>query len=479
MKLSSLRRFATFALATPLLALSVGAAGFEPAIVSADARWVVFADLAALRTSTLGQELVNAVEKAQTRETGGKIGLNVPKLLMTIGTLTAYGTNLSKDPQAIDGALIARGTEDLRKIAESIMLQGTIGEPEVFSEVEDLPFPAYAISDPKAKGEAKDKTQVIVAFPPEPIVIVSKSKAQLLKAREVFRGSAPSLAKSSGSALAKISANARDAYLFAGSAVPTDPIFPQEGPQARILQLANSGSLAIGERGPDAFAHAELVASSGRNAERLTKILEGLTAMLSLAESNDRELAEFLRSTHVTRDEDTVTLRLDYSSARLVDMMQALQQQMKPRPASRKPVITHGETVSEWSAAEAEPAEGTEPNALSWRTLEKVKLTNGVTITVGRAANGGKPGKIERVEITPAGGGAPLTFSSDFMRHRGMLTQIQFPGVEGLYTVRVGYVSDPERKATYAVSVFDPKAQPPAPPAPPRRGPVVPEPKWK
>jgi hypothetical protein len=441
------------------------AAAYDPAVVAADARWIVYVDLNALRASTLGKELVTAIEKAQSQATGGMIGIDIPKVLATVGALTAYGTNLSADPAAVDGALIAQGTADLRKIAESLLLQGTLAQPKVFSEITDLPFPAYAISDPKSG--AGTRMQVIVAFPPEPIVLVSKSKAQLLKARDVVRGVGTSLAKTRSSPLINLGAKASDAYLFAASVVPTETLFPQNGPQARLLQLANSGAIAFGERGPDTFAHAELLASSEQNAEKLMKILQGMTAMLSLAESNDRQLADFLNSTAVTREKDTVTLNLAYSSARLVQMSQALHAKAEARPINRQPPITAGVTVAEWRADEGDAPEGTGTDALSWRTIPDVRLVNGSTISLGRSLNGGKMARFDRVEVVPAeGGGSPLVFRSVFMRSaRGTLAQFPFPGADGVYTLKVAYVNDPEGKAKFAVSVSDPR--PPAAPRPP------------
>src|SRR5688572_15912673 len=256
--------------ALTILPVGSATAAYKPSIVSADARWVVYADLDALRASALGGELIAMIEKTQGEATGGVIGLDVSKVLKTVGSLTAYGTNLSKDPKALDGALIAQGTPDLRKIVESVMLQGTLADPKVFSELSDLPFPAYAVSDPKAPEESR--TQLIVAFPPEPIVIVSKSKAQLVKARDVFRGSAPSLAKGGSPDLTQLDVATNGAYVFAASVVPTEPMFPQNAPQARILQLARSGAIALGETGPDLFARAALIGSSDQNAEKLMKI---------------------------------------------------------------------------------------------------------------------------------------------------------------------------------------------------------------
>jgi hypothetical protein len=436
-------------------------AGYNPSIVAADARWVVYANFDALRASTLGKELVAAVEKAQAQTTQGVIGIDVHKVLTTVGSITAYGTNFSPDPKVVDGALIAQGTADLRKIAESLLLQGTLAHPEAFTEEKDLPFPAYAISDPKDKSNPK--ISVIVAFPPEPIVLVSKSRAQLLKARDVFRGSAPSLAKSGSPALTRYTAQTAGAYLFAASVVPTETPFPQNGPQARFLQLASSGAIAFGELDADTFAHAELLATSENNAEKLMKILQGMTSMLSLAESNDKQLGEFLNATAVTREKETVTLHLAYPSKRLLQMTENLRNQLEARTVSRPPTITHGKVVAEWQAsATTDPSA---PGELTWRTVENVRLMNGATLTLGRWQNGGKNVRFDRLEVIPVdAAGTTLTFRSDLMRNvRGTMSQIQFPGADGNYTLKVAYINDPEGKAKLAVSIRNPDDPPAAP----------------
>jgi hypothetical protein len=466
-------------------------AAVNPAVIPADARWVVYADLNTLRTSVIGKELVNLAEKAQVETPGGKVGVDWQKLLATIGSATAYGTNLSRDPQDIDGTLVIQGTADLRKIAESILIQANLANPTGVTEVTDLPFPAYALKGGKSKpandkGEAKEPAaatepkapkalkgvalEVIVAFPPEPVVIVSKSKAQILKARDVFRGAAPSLAKGPASPLKAFVQGSNDAYLFAASTVPAEKFFPADGPQARILKMANSGSLAVGERGENTFAHSELVASDDQMADKLMKILQGLTAMMSLAETSDKQLADFLNSAAVERKGDAVTLDVAYSSARLAQMIKNLQQQSKPQDrAARAVPMIDGKSLAEWQAEAVPAVEGAGPAPLASRTIENVALKNGTLVTLARLNNGGKNVRFDRVEIVPAdGAGAPLTFRPEFMRvagPRGNWQQFQFPGADGNYTLKVAYVTDPDGKATFAVSARDPK--PPAPtPAP-------------
>lgn len=447
-------------LVLPLSVVPSASAAFSPAIVGADAQWVVYADLNSLRDSTLGKQLIETAQKAQFQVANGTVGVDVPKVLATVGTITAYGTNMSTDPKKLDGTLVVQGTPDLRKIVESLLLQATIGSPKDVSEVTDLPFPAYAITSHSNAANSAPAMEVVIAFPPEPIVLVSKSRAQILKARDVFRGSADSLAKARSSQLTKLLGGAPNALLFAASVVPSEKIFPDNGPQARILQMANASAIALGERGPDIFAHVDLSASSSAMAEKLMKILEGLTAMLSLAETTDKQLMEFLNSTTVARNGDMVTLDLSYSSARLAQMVQNLQQAQKPpepRPA-RASMMISGKALAEWHAEAATDAPDKITTAT--RTIENVALKNGTTITFGRQSNGGKNIGFDRVEITPADGtDAPLVFRSEFMKvfgSRGNMAQFQFPGADGTYTLKVTYRNDPDGKATYAVSLKDP-----------------------
>lgn len=481
------------ALALPLGPLAHAAV--NPAIVSGDAKWLIHADFNALRESTLGKELISIVDaNASLPIAGTKIGINAPKVLATIGSVTAYGANLSSDPAQIDGTLVVQGTPDLRKILEAVLIQANLANPEEVVEITDLPFPAYALREVRHQASeadkkpkelkdtdevAKDKMderkvkkarssapmEVVIAFPPEPIVVVSKSKPQILKACDVFRGKAPSLAKTPASPLNKFVAGSEGAYIFTASTVPAEKFFPDDAAQARVLKMTNAGSFALGERGENTFLHGQLVASSGVMADKLMKILQGMTAMLSLAETSDKQLADFLNSTTVNREGDVVTLDLAYSSARLVTMIKGLQQSANA-PQNRGPrsaPMLNGRSLAEWTAESGPAREEGKPAPLTIRTIENVALKNGTLLTLARQNNGGKNVRFDHVEIIAAEGGAPLVFRSGYMqpagpgadRGRGNWQTFQFPGADGTYTLKVAYVNDPDGKATFAVSARD------------------------
>src|SRR5256885_1478514 len=150
-----LRSLALLALPLLPLAPATAIAGINPAIVAADAQWLVYVDLNALRDSEVGKELITMAEKMQFDTGHGNIGVNGQKLSAVIGSATAYGTTLAPDPKQMDGALIVQGTADLRKIAESMLIQANLANPKEVTELTDLPFPAYGIhatkpSAPKA-----------------------------------------------------------------------------------------------------------------------------------------------------------------------------------------------------------------------------------------------------------------------------------------------------------------------------------------
>jgi len=458
-----------------LLAFSPVRAAFNPAVVAADAQWVVFLDVNDLRASALGQQLIDAAQKqVQIGLVNSDIHFDFQKTLATIESITAYGANFSPDPKMLDGTLLIRGTPDLRKIVEALVIQGTVTTPERVTELKDLPFAAYAMDG-----------QVIVGFPPEPIILASKSKPQLLKALAVFRGTSPSLAQTPSSPLRALFPAAEHSYLVAASLVPTEKWAQVDGPHTRILQMVSSGSLTLGENGPRTTAFLRLTASSDDMADKLLKIVQGLTAIAALAETNDKQLSEFLQSAAAEKQDHTVTVRLAYATDRLVQMIQNAQSTAKTAAAAGSPGSTPanaGKVVAEWKPDQA-PA-NTAPSAalLATRTIENVHLVNGATISlVGRRDHNGAA-IFDCVEIAPMPGtGTPLRFEAENMRLKGYRVQnaayasrgkfitligsfgsaqFEFPGEDGDYVIRVRYLEEAPGKTTLVVNVKDPEPAP-------------------
>ncbi|HEU5078680.1 MAG TPA: hypothetical protein VFT72_05680 [Opitutaceae bacterium] len=476
MKTSHLSRLT---LAAGLTFLPMAHAAFEPGVVSSDAKWVLNVDFNTLRETSLGKELIADAAKFQAEKTKTmSIGVDWSKLLATIGSVTAYGSNFTQDPHALDGTLVVQGTDDFRKIAEAYVTQASVSTPEQVKQIEGFAFDAYAVGG--ANG-------LVIAFPPERIVILSKSKDQILKAREVFRGRAASLKKASDSPLNGLVKNSRDTFLTAASVIPSGDAFPANAPQARILQMAQSGSLSIGESNNHATAHLELVAANDTMADKLAKILQGFAAMASLAQSNDKQLTEFLQSISVKRDDQHVTLELAYPSERLIQMLHDLsanalanENNNAAPPAVKKPASV-GTTIAEWTGDQDLESDGPTAGNLVYRTIEHVALKQGTTILITGRADKGEQARLDVVEITPDAGGPALKFEAEYMtlRHYQRETfaaasggkliatrsssgsaRFQFPAEDGSYTIKVRYVDEKDGQSHFAVKLLSPETAP-------------------
>lgn len=467
------QRFSLTVLLVSLALVRPASAAFNPHVVAAEAQWVVYADLNGLRGSTLGREIMATVQRQMPTPPPSVTGIefDFQMLLATIGNVTAYGTNFSVNNTMIDGALVVEGTGELRRIAEGWLAQATLTNGKGVTEAKGLPFPGYMLGN-----------ELYVGFPTEPVILLSKSAAQLVKARDVFRGSAPSLAQTPGAPLAQLLAKSGNAYGVAAGILPAEAI-GGTGPQARILQLVSSGILTLGEENQRTLAHGELNAKSASDAEKLLKIVQGLTAMASLTETNDRQLAEFLQSAVIERQDRIVTLDVSYSSERLAQMIQFATQRKQPTTSN---AANFGTVLGEWKLDQAAP--NTPPSAalLSDKVFASVHLTTGTTLTLTgqRGARGEKGGTaaIDCVEIFPMSGGAGLRFEAENMRLRGYMirkapfasggflighlgyfasAQFEFPGSEGDYMVKVRYLEETTGNTTLAVSVREPDAAAP------------------
>jgi len=481
---------ATFCLAA--FSLCPAHAAFDPATVPADAKWILHLDFNALRESPVGKELITMIEKKAVIPSGANIQLDVKKLIATLGSATAYGTTFSKDPKEIDGTLILQGTDDLRKIVEGVAAQLSVSNPECLVEVKDLPFSAYSI-----KGE------VTIAFPKEPIILVSRSKPQLLKALDLYRGKGPAAAHGPSS-LKNLIPKTKTLLVLAASEVPnTDGLFPENAPQARILKMASSASVAIGNDDKLTTASIQLVATDEEMSDKLLKIVQGLTAMLSLAQSDDKQITDFLRSVRAERVGKVIVLNLSFPSDGLVTMIHNIEQgeedhgsRHNHQPSFKAPIP--GKTIDTWIADKDTASDGIAPENLFTRTIENVSLKNGTTIILTGQRDAGENARYDYVDVTPSAGGATLHFEAENMKlshyhvekspfaSGGKLIRLEnapignarfeFPGVDGTYTLKVRYVDEHDGKATFTVSTQDseptdsdettPPAVPPAPAAP-------------
>lgn len=333
--------FCSLSIAALCLPLSAQATP-NPSHVSADAVWACQADFQAMRETALGKEFIKFLRSQQFAASRNFLALNTDKFMEAIGSITAYE---EKDGS---GGILIHGSDGLRKIAEGLLVQETLGNREGFvcTEVKDAPFPTYSVRRKHQSKDVKLDGELLLAFPPEPVILIAESQPQIQLLRDVLLERKNSLAKTPDAVLAESMRNAGNAYLYVGTTTLPNEKTDGNSPQSRILRLSKAASLAIGENGPQTFARGHLLAGSEETAVKLLKVVEGLAAMLSLAESKDADISAFLNSVKVQKTNQTITTEMSYPSARILSMFQTLLRRL-------------GDTLQEKKDAKKKAAGGT------------------------------------------------------------------------------------------------------------------------
>lgn len=469
----------------PLAALAVGSwlapaaqAEFNPAKVPADSKWVVYADFNALRETDMGQQLIAMVPVGDALPEGSPIQPNFAKILSAIGSITGFGSlALTPDNADVTGALVIEGTGELRKIAEGLIAHATVSSPETVVELTDLPIEAYQMH-----GE------IVIGFPEEPIMLVGRSPEKLIEALNLYRGRGASLASGKHPLSSLLPGSDVPYYIYAASVVPSEALGAGDNtPQARVLQMTQSASITLGESDQNLVARATLESKDKALAEKLVKILNGLTAMLSLAESSDQDLTAFINSVRIRRQDQRVSLQMAYPTERLAAMVKTqVEEKMQPAAPSRSEgaatpaapeLEVKGEVLARWTADAMLGGDTPNPDNISLFTSEPVELSAGSILVVTGARHDGEHARVDYLDLIPVGGGDPVRYEAEFMRlgnysiegfrdasggelirvnqGRGE-AQLRFHGPAGAYRVRVAYVDETDGQAPFALSVIQP-----------------------
>lgn len=105
--------------------------------------------------------------------------------------------------------------------------------------------------------------------------------------------------------------------------IPTDQL--ERGPQVKAARMLQGISLKVGEKDESIAITATLRTREEKKAEQIQQLVQGLVAMLHLANDENEEVQrarEFLDSLKVTRDGTEVQLKLAIPEADLIDLIE-------------------------------------------------------------------------------------------------------------------------------------------------------------
>lgn len=301
-------RLAIFALA--LFPATLPAGPFEPGRVSADSHWVIHVDLESLWLTSIGRSLVEILEAPSTPSAARTIPVSLPRLLGTLRSVTAYGANIPSGPSTFDGAILVEGTNEMRKIAESMLLLRSLDQTDTCALVPTFPFPVYLVAE--SKSQADQGAGLFIAFPPEPVLILSRSHPAVLKAHGLFGNAALSLAGAKAAPLSQVALKSQAETLVCVGVAPSASFGRPDDLQSRVLQFIKTASLELREKDGKVIGRSEVAAHSDSEAQKLQRIIEGVLALPALAGPMAPRSLDLLRAITVTRAGKDVSLGMSY-----------------------------------------------------------------------------------------------------------------------------------------------------------------------
>jgi hypothetical protein len=310
-------RLAIFALA--LFPATLPAGPFEPSRVSADSHWVIHVDLESLWPTSIGRSLVEVLELPSTPSKDRTIPVSLQRLLGTVRSVTAYGASIPSGPSTFDGAILVEGTTEMRKIAESMLLLRSLDQTDTCALVPAFPFPVYLIAESKAQAE--QGLGLFIAFPPEPFLIVSRSRPAVLKAQALFGDATLSLAGAKAAPLNQVALKPHAGALVCAGVAPPASFHRPDDPSSRILHLVETASLELREKDGKVIGHSDVSAHSDSDAQKLHRILDGILALPVLAGTMAPQPFDLLRSITVTRAGKDVSLGISRNTDELAALI--------------------------------------------------------------------------------------------------------------------------------------------------------------
>jgi len=313
----------TLALFIPLLHPAL--AGSIPKEEIADnAKWLIHLDAAQFRASKIGGFVLSELLDKQLAvpvkrlDDQFRLDIDVNKVITGINSVTIYGTDYDS-PQAHAVLLIRTGPE-LEKIVVGVLagmaLAGTNAPvPVTQTDVAGLAF--YAIKDTGYCAVLPGKT---IAF--------GRSREVTENAANVLGGKAPSLP--SGKLFGGFE-DMKEAFFFVGVAEGFG-LGNKLPPQAKLLQVADAGRVVLGETADQLFLNLALRGKTQETVAQMQQVMQGLIAIGSLSQPQDKDVAQLLQSIKVSTNGNIVNVRVDYPISGALDHLTQTRNNMLRKP---------------------------------------------------------------------------------------------------------------------------------------------------
>jgi hypothetical protein len=263
-------------------------------LVPANARWVLHLDGEAFRKSRIGAMIVEDKCESKVRQIKRDTQLDLDFSFNKITGVTAFGPVVGEHDTAV---LLIQTTADVRGDFEKLIgfkEKSGNGQPPI-SRINANGVEVYKIHDVLNAVQAGDKTWLL-----------GKNLESVQAAREVALGKAESLKDP-----AVLNYPAVNNSFFFVALADTGSAGNRLPAQAKILQKADGGRLAIGESDGKILFNLALRTKADAVAE-MQQIAQGLIAFGKLAHSDDKDLGPLVSSAAVSTNNNYVSVELSF-----------------------------------------------------------------------------------------------------------------------------------------------------------------------
>lgn len=288
--------------------------------VAAEAKWLVHLDLERLVQTQLGQWLAEAVLDPglarPLRELKQNLGIDFD--WRDLAGITAYGTAFKPWGQP-NGVLLLDGYDFGAALDQAITrLEQAVG-------VGVLPL-EKSQQDGAALYSLQDRLFGMML--PGRLFLLSQSKEELAKARDVIAGSAPCLPQR------KVPAGAETAFLLGRLERLEEAPLP---PQLQALKAVESAHLTVAQQADNVVLRLGLAARDAETAAQMQQALQGVLALVLLNQPQNTNAQKLAQATKVSVADRLVNVRLELPTAQVIELLKQGQQRRAANRPRRAP----------------------------------------------------------------------------------------------------------------------------------------------
>jgi hypothetical protein len=283
--------------------------------VAADAKWLLHLDVDQMLQTDVGkwfgEEILDKQFAKAMRDLKQNLGIDFN--WRDIRSVTAYGTQF-KAKGELTGVLVIEGYDVGAALDQAIsrLEQAAPGGKLPLQKTQEGNDTVFSLQE-KFFGAAL----------PGNVFLLSQSKDELKKARDVVSGTSPCLPAK------KVPVGAKSAFVFGQAEQLENAPLP---PQAQGLKAVEGAQLLLGQQAESVFLKLALTTKDVEAATQMQQALQGLLALATLNQPQDKNTQKLAEAAKVSGADKVVTVKLELPSADVIEMVKQGQKKKTANP---------------------------------------------------------------------------------------------------------------------------------------------------